>query len=57
MRAKAPALKNQVLAFVITVTYAPSDNADEAAPPAPGGLVGPAELDVCQNTTIGNAVD
>jgi Tol biopolymer transport system component len=27
----------------------PSDNADEAAPPAPEGLVGPPELDVHQN--------
>jgi hypothetical protein len=29
-----------VLVFAITMTFAPSDNADEAAPPAPEGFVG-----------------
>jgi hypothetical protein len=35
----------------------PSDNADEAAPPVPEGLVGPPELDVYQNINIGNAAN
>ena len=35
----------------------PSDNADEAAPPAPGGLVGPQELDVRQNINIGDSAN
>ena len=33
----------------------PSDNADEAAPPAPEGLVGPLELDWSECINIGNA--
>jgi hypothetical protein len=35
----------------------PGDNADEAAPPAPEGLVGPLELDVRRNVKIGDLVD
>ena len=35
----------------------PSDDADEAAPPAPEGLVGPPELDVRQNINIGNSAN
>ena len=32
----------------------PSDNTDEASPPAPKGLVGSPELDVHRNGGIGN---
>ena len=35
----------------------PSDNADEAAPPAPEGLVGPPELDVSKNINIGSSAN
>ena len=35
----------------------PSDDADEAAPPAPEGLVGPPELDVRPNINIGNSAN
>jgi len=35
----------------------PSDNADEAAPPAPEGLAGSQPLDVCQNINIANSAN
>jgi hypothetical protein len=34
----------------------PSDNADEAAPPAPEGLVGASESDVRQHGNVGASV-
>jgi hypothetical protein len=39
-----------VLVFIITVTCAPGNNADEAAPPAPEGLAG---TDVLKKMTNG----
>jgi hypothetical protein len=43
------------LVFVITATYAPSDNADEAAPPAPEGLAGSQSQLARRNIHIENA--